>query len=341
MEGYGNIDVQHSLKNVGKPIRSWITEEDKVYKGVGRVPKGSWMMSVRIQDDDTWSSIKSGKINGFSIMGMREPAFKSANAVAEYPEAYAAVVKSAQKRTTLADLGPDWFVNAVSVVDDPAVPKAKFIAIKSKGDEGSTGGGWLSKFFGSIKAVPPQPPQQDQPPQQQPPDQPGATPSAEEVKGAIEVLNRFVEALSAAQGGQQPQQPGQPPVQKSKGGIVVDEAKLQEMINAAVKAAMKEANNAQEGDIKDKGNTTESAAQGETGGTETVTIPKADYENLVSQVNELSGVVQKAKNTGMFFGSRSMFGQDGEHPNGAEKSKPDPLEQESRDSFGRWILSQK
>ncbi|GGA31983.1 hypothetical protein GCM10007416_00670 [Kroppenstedtia guangzhouensis] len=58
-------------------------------------------------------------------------------------------------------------------------------------------------------------------------------------------------------------------------------------------------------------------------------------------MNELSGVAQKAKNTGMFFGSRSMFGQDGEQLNGAEKSKPDPLEQESRDSFGRWILPQK
>lgn len=77
-------------------------------------------MGVRVQDEEVWQAVKEGKLTGFSIMGVPKVALKS---------------KEAAKRTTLADLereAGDWVVNAVSLVDEPAVPKAKFIAIKSK-----------------------------------------------------------------------------------------------------------------------------------------------------------------------------------------------------------------
>lgn len=39
---------------------------------------------------------------------------------------------SNKSKTTLNDLGEDWVVNAVSLVDEPAVPAAKFTTIKSR-----------------------------------------------------------------------------------------------------------------------------------------------------------------------------------------------------------------
>jgi Putative phage serine protease XkdF len=120
LEQYGNIDLQHTLNNVGKVVESYILPFDWEINDELTVPKGSWMMGVRVQDEEVWQAVKEGKLTGFSIMGVPKVALKS---------------KEAVKRTTLADLereAGDWVVNAVSLVDEPAVPKAKFIAIKSK-----------------------------------------------------------------------------------------------------------------------------------------------------------------------------------------------------------------
>lgn len=120
MESYGNIDIQHTLNNVGKVVESFITRNDMHFDGL-YVPKGSWMMGVKVQDESTWQLVKSGKLTGFSIMGVRK------SKIAEKSNEPIAL-----KRTTLTDLGADWIVTAVSLVDEPAVPKAKFVAIKSK-----------------------------------------------------------------------------------------------------------------------------------------------------------------------------------------------------------------
>ncbi|NNU87957.1 structural protein [Geobacillus sp. MR] len=120
LEQYGNIDLQHTLNNVGKVVESYILPFDWEINNELTVPKGSWMMGVRVQDEGVWQAVKEGKLTGFSIMGVPKVALKS---------------KEPAKRTTLADLereAGDWVVNAVSLVDEPAVPKAKFIAIKSK-----------------------------------------------------------------------------------------------------------------------------------------------------------------------------------------------------------------
>lgn len=123
VEDYGNIDLQHSLNNVGKMIESYITPVDlEVEEGI-TVPKGSWMMGVKVTDDSTWQAVKNKELTGFSIMGIQSAVQKSNKS------------NQAVKRTTLEDLGEDWIVNAVSLVDEPAVPKAKWIAIKNKAKE--------------------------------------------------------------------------------------------------------------------------------------------------------------------------------------------------------------
>lgn len=121
VEEYGNIDLMHSLNNVGRLVESYILPVDLEVDEDTLIPKGSWIMGVRVTDDDAWQAVKDGKLGGFSIMALQKTAIKSAEKD-----------NQESKRVTLADLGDDWIVNAVSLVDEPAVPKAKWIAIKSK-----------------------------------------------------------------------------------------------------------------------------------------------------------------------------------------------------------------
>src|SRR5690606_1527312 len=120
VEEYGNIDLMHSLNNVGRLVESYILPVDLEVDEETIIPKGSWVMGVRVTDDDAWQAVKDGKLSGFSIMALQKVAMKSSEK------------KQKSKRVTLADLGDDWIVNAVSLVDEPAVPKAKWIAIKRK-----------------------------------------------------------------------------------------------------------------------------------------------------------------------------------------------------------------
>ena len=120
VEEYGNIDLMHSLNNVGRLVESYILPVDLEVDEDTLIPKGSWIMGVRVTDDDAWQAVKDGKLSGFSIMALQKMAMKSSEK------------KQKSKRVTLADLGDDWIVNAVSLVDEPAVPKAKWIAIKRK-----------------------------------------------------------------------------------------------------------------------------------------------------------------------------------------------------------------
>ena len=138
-EQYGNIDLQHSLNNVGKMVESYIAPSDLTF-GEITVPKGSWMMGVRVTDSASWAAVKSGKLTGFSIMGIRSAVMKSKEMTTDEIEA-------ATKRTTLKDLGEDWIVNAVSLVDEPAVPKAKFLVVKSKQEPSEE-----ESFFAKLKS---------------------------------------------------------------------------------------------------------------------------------------------------------------------------------------------
>ena len=117
---YKNIDIMHTLRKVAEPVESWILREPMTIKEKGvELPAGTWMLSAKIKDDSVWDGILKGEYTGFSI--------------AAVPVA----TKSVSKRTTLRDLGWPWDVVTVSIVDRPAVPKAKFVAIKREEDDES------------------------------------------------------------------------------------------------------------------------------------------------------------------------------------------------------------
>jgi hypothetical protein len=69
-----NTDIQHSenITNDNTLLESWIIENPEYDKSKlygYDLPKGSWIVSYRINDDKTWESIKSGELTGFSIDG--------------------------------------------------------------------------------------------------------------------------------------------------------------------------------------------------------------------------------------------------------------------------------
>lgn len=140
MESYRNVDLQHTLNNVGVPVESFLLPAEmsvkNIYTGEDMtLPKGTWILGSKT-DEETWAKVEKGELTGYSVMGIRRAAMKSADA--------------ALKKTLLKDLGEDWIAAAVSFVDEPAVPKAKFFALKAKEEEGKTPDdvGFLERLFG-------------------------------------------------------------------------------------------------------------------------------------------------------------------------------------------------
>ncbi len=128
MRSYRNVDLQHSLNNVAVPVESYVLPVDLEVDMAGVksiLPQGSWVLASKVFDESTWKQIENGTLTGYSVMGIKRTTLEAANK--EQADQEEAVLK----KTLLRDLGDDWVAAAVSIVDQPAVPKAKFFAIKS------------------------------------------------------------------------------------------------------------------------------------------------------------------------------------------------------------------
>lgn len=125
MQSYRNVDLQHTLNNVAVPVESYVLPMDMEVdmQGVKTIlPEGTWVLASKVLDEATWDRIEKGELTGYSVMGIRRATLETASKSTEV----------ALKRMLLRDLGEDWIAAAVSIVDEPAVPKAKFFALKSK-----------------------------------------------------------------------------------------------------------------------------------------------------------------------------------------------------------------
>lgn len=72
LKDFRNIDKQHDfVASETEVVESWITKEDGNL-GEQEVKKGTWLLSVHVPDDDTWSEIKKGELTGFSMGGVGE-----------------------------------------------------------------------------------------------------------------------------------------------------------------------------------------------------------------------------------------------------------------------------
>ena len=127
---YRNVDIQHTLNNVAVPVESYILPMEMTvshYDRVFTLPAGTWILASKILNDEVWEGIVTGKLTGYSVMGISRD---------ELNRSDGSVPKSASmKRTLLRDLGEGWIAAFVSIVDEPAVPKAKFFALKARNVE--------------------------------------------------------------------------------------------------------------------------------------------------------------------------------------------------------------
>jgi len=71
---HNNTDINHdeNITTENTLIESWISESikhDKSYKYGFALPEGTWYVSYKINDDETWNLIKEGELRGFSLAG--------------------------------------------------------------------------------------------------------------------------------------------------------------------------------------------------------------------------------------------------------------------------------
>ena len=68
-----NATYEHDHKLSGMSVvESWIIEDEKKDKSALydlNLPKGTWMISMKVNNDEVWKDVKEGKVKGFSIEG--------------------------------------------------------------------------------------------------------------------------------------------------------------------------------------------------------------------------------------------------------------------------------
>ena len=67
-----NSTLEHELKLKGlTAVESWIveSEQDKSRMYDLKVPMGTWMVSMKVNNDDVWKKVQAGEVKGFSIEG--------------------------------------------------------------------------------------------------------------------------------------------------------------------------------------------------------------------------------------------------------------------------------
>ncbi len=65
--------LEHKFSIVGcTVVESWLveSEQDKSTHLGFNLPVGTWVLGVKVQDDDVWQTVKDGVVKGFSIEGM-------------------------------------------------------------------------------------------------------------------------------------------------------------------------------------------------------------------------------------------------------------------------------
>jgi hypothetical protein len=67
-----NIEHGRKFLNNVDVVESWIIEDqekDKQQVFGMDYPKGTWMITMKVNDDATWEKVKDGKLKGFSVQG--------------------------------------------------------------------------------------------------------------------------------------------------------------------------------------------------------------------------------------------------------------------------------
>lgn len=104
-----NATLEHKAKFDGATVvESWIIDNpdmDKSKQYGFSLPKGTWMISMKIEDDKVWNDVKDGKYKGFSIEGFFADKLEMAEEVAleSYSDYGNEIKNNAQKGIELND----------------------------------------------------------------------------------------------------------------------------------------------------------------------------------------------------------------------------------------------
>ena len=74
-KGYNtSMNIEHTDKNADSHIYQSFIVDSKLGinspKGMEELPDGSWVIGVKVNSEELWNDIKSGKRNGFSVEGL-------------------------------------------------------------------------------------------------------------------------------------------------------------------------------------------------------------------------------------------------------------------------------
>jgi hypothetical protein len=147
---------------IGESVENWTLKQDTTTTNIlGKtvnLPKGTWMTTVKISDDETWNKIENGTYQGFS--GSYIPRTK-ANELLEKISANKSIEPltdyvAEKDRVLIKDID-DPVPVTISVVTKPCVPNAIFTAIKSQADKAgrtisNTTLSKLNKVFNSMQS---------------------------------------------------------------------------------------------------------------------------------------------------------------------------------------------
>jgi hypothetical protein len=85
-----NATYEHEKKLTGlSVVESWIIEDEEKDKSKlygFDLPKGTWMISVKVNNEEVWNDVKEGKVKGFSIEGYFADKFEMSAEEAEATE---------------------------------------------------------------------------------------------------------------------------------------------------------------------------------------------------------------------------------------------------------------
>ncbi len=71
-QNYTDVNHDDNVTTENTLLESWIVEDPDMDKSKSlgfNVPASTWMVSYKINDDETWKKIKDGYLNGFSVTG--------------------------------------------------------------------------------------------------------------------------------------------------------------------------------------------------------------------------------------------------------------------------------
>jgi putative serine protease XkdF len=128
MEKYRVSDPGHTYlqaqKEIAVPVASWLLGEDTAMKTIDgeetTYPEGTWVVTLKVFDDEAWENVNNGTYNGGSVTVIPE-------SLADEIVAKSAANKG---RVLIKDV-PDPVAATIALVEKPCVYGAKFCSVKT------------------------------------------------------------------------------------------------------------------------------------------------------------------------------------------------------------------